>query len=192
MQTNLLWHGREYYSLENCLVDTTSSGSVVKSTIIGYYQDKIYQVEYTIQTNKAWQTSSVEIKSWHNNKYQHVHFIGDGQGNWTENGKAIEAFTGCIDVDIPLTPFTNTLPINRLKLKKDQTQEIKVLYCDILDKKISAVKQKYACISPTSYHYENVPNDFEATIEVDDSGFVVDYPELFVRKAVLSSSYNVF
>jgi hypothetical protein len=192
MQTNLLWRGREYFSLENCLVDTTPDGAVVKSTIIGYYEEKIYRVEYTIQTNKAWQTLSVEIKSWHDNKYQHVHFIGDGQGNWTENGKAIEAFTGCIDADIPLTPFTNTLPINRLKLTKDQSQEIRVIYFDILEKQINAVRQKYTCISPTSYHYENVPNDFEATIEVDDLGFVVDYPYLFVRKAVLSSGYKVF
>ncbi len=73
---------------------------------------------------------------------------------------------------------------------KDQTQEIKVIYFDILEKKISAVGQKYTCISPTSYHYENVPNDFEATIEVDELGFVVDYPELFVRKAAQSSNYN--
>lgn len=190
MQTNLLWRGREYFSLENCLVDDISNGVITKSTIVGYYQEKIYRVEYTIQTNSAWQTLSVEIDSRHDNHIQHFHFKGDGEGNWTENGKTLEAFAGCIDVDIPLTPFTNTLPINRLKLTKDQTQEIKVIYCDILEKQISAVRQKYTCISPTSYHYENVPNDFEATIEMDDSGFVVDYPYLFVRKAVLSSNYN--
>lgn len=192
MQTNLLWRGREYYSLENCLVENKPDGVIVKSTIIGYYEEKIYRVEYTIQTNAAWETISVEINSWHDNQSQHAHFISDRQGNWTENGKIIEAFAGCIDVDIPLTPFTNSLPINRLKLSKDQTQEIKVIYCDILEKQISAVRQKYTCISPTSYHYENVPNDFEATIEVDDSGFVVDYPALFVRKAALGSSYKVF
>jgi hypothetical protein len=190
MQTNLLWRGREYYSLENCLVDGTPDAFTIKSTIIGYYQEKIYRLEYSIQTNKAWRTLAVEINSWHDNQTQRIHFKGDGEGNWTDDGKTIEAFTGCIDVDIPLTPFTNTLPINRLKLSKGQTQEIKVIYFDILEKKISAVRQKYTCISPTSYYYENVPNDFEATIEVDKSGFVVDYPDLFVRKAAQSSNYN--
>lgn len=192
MQTNLLWRGREYFSLENCLVDGAKNGFTIKSTIVGCNEEKIYRVEYTIQTNKAWQTLSVEIDGWHDNHIQHFHFKGDGKGNWTENGKTLEKFAGCIDVDIPLTPFTNTLPINRLKLTKDQTEEIKVIYFDILDKKISAVRQKYTCISPTSYHYENVPNDFEATIEVDELGFVVDYPTLFVRKAALSSGYKVF
>lgn len=190
MQTNLLWRGREYYSLENCLVDSTPNGFLIKSTIVGYYEEKIYRVEYTIQTNNAWETLSVEIDSRHDNQTQYVHFKGDGKGNWTEDGKPLERFSGCIDVDIPLTPFTNTLPINRLKLSKGKTQEIKVIYCDILEKMIRPVKQKYTCLSKTSYHYENVPNDFEATITVDESGFVVDYPLLFVRKAVLNSSYK--
>jgi uncharacterized protein len=192
MQTNLLWRGREYYSLENCLVDGTPGGFIIKSTIVGYYEEKIYRVEYTIQTNKAWQTLSVEIDSRHDNHIQHFNFKGDGHGNWSENGKTLEKFAGCIEVDIPLTPFTNTLPINRLKLTKGQTQEIKVIYFDILAKQITAVRQKYTCISPTSYHYENIPNDFEATIEVDELGLVVDYPELFIRKAVSNSSYKGF
>lgn len=33
MQTNLLWKGIEYFSLENCLVDITSDGLTVKSVI---------------------------------------------------------------------------------------------------------------------------------------------------------------
>ncbi|RYF88723.1 MAG: hypothetical protein EOO00_10815 [Chitinophagaceae bacterium] len=33
------------------------------------------------------------------------------------------------------------------------------------------------------YHYENVPNDFKATIELDEEGFVTDYPALFIRTA---------
>lgn len=191
MQTNLLWKGREYYSLENCLVDDTADGLTVRSTIVGYYEEKIYRVEYIIQTNKLYETTYLEVNCRHDNKIQQFKFNGDGNGNWKSDGKVLQEFTGCIDVDIPLTPFTNTLPIKRLNLSKDQTKEIKVIYCDLLEERITAVSQKYTCISNTSYHYENVPNDFEATIEVDNSGFVIDYPSLFVRKAALKSHYKI-
>jgi hypothetical protein len=191
MQTNLLWSGREYYSLENCLADITANGLIVNSTIVGYYEEKIYRVEYIIKTNKLWETTHLEINSRHDNKTQSLKFIGDGKGNWTGNGKTAVEFKGCIDVDIPLTPFTNTLPIRRLNLNDGQTQEIKVIYCDLLEGSIKAVRQKYTRISATSYHYENVPNDFEATIEVDESGFVVDYPSLFIRKAALKADYEL-
>jgi hypothetical protein len=190
MQTNLLWTGREYYSLENCLVKTTGTGGEITSTIIGYYEERIYQVSYQIITNQHWETVLFEITSRHSNQVKHIKFEGDGKGNWTSNGKKAEEFNGCLDIDIPLTPFTNTLPIKRLRLGQKQSQEIDVIYCDLLEQQIKRVRQRYTCLSETEYHYENVPNDFEATIKVDESGFVVDYPSLFVRKAALSTNYG--
>lgn len=185
MQTNLLWTGREYHSLENCLVDTTDKGCEITSTIIGYYDHKIYKVDYCIKTNAKWETVFFEIKSRHNNLLQSIKFFSNGKGNWRSEDKHPNEFEGCIDIDIPLTPFTNTLPINRLQLAQGQSQEIKVIYLDLLEQKIKAVRQKYTRISLLKYQYENVPNDFEASITVDESGFVVDYPELFIRTMAL-------
>jgi uncharacterized protein len=190
MQTNLLWTGREYYSLENCLVATTASGSEITSTIIGLYEGKLYKVEYRIKTNQRWETTLLEVNSRHSNQTESIRLEGDGKGHWTFNGKKADQFDGCIDVDIPVTPFTNTLPISRLKMDQNQSREIQVIYCDVLAQQVSAVRQRYTCLSNVKYHYENVPNDFEATIEVDESGFVVDYPSLFVRTAALQAHYH--
>lgn len=184
MQTNVLWTGREYYSLENCLVNTTDKGADITSTIIGYYNRQIYKVEYHIETNQNWETVFFEINCRHQNQIQHIKFAGDGKGNWTSDGKQVNEFKGCIDVDIPLTPFTNTLPINRLKFKHNEERQIQVIYVDLLEREIKPVQQKYIRLSNTKYHYENVPNDFEADIQVDELGLVVDYPQLFVRTAV--------
>src|SRR5690606_20127270 len=105
----------------------------------------------------------------------------DGEGNWTKDSMAMPEYQGCIDIDIPLTPFTNTLPIRRLKLADGQSATIRVLYLDVLAERFMPVSQKYKRLSATAYHYENVPNDFEATITVDSDGLVEDYPALFVR-----------
>lgn len=190
MQTNLLWTGRKYYSLENCLVKIGTIGSEITSTIIGRYKEKIYKVEYRIKANQNWETVLLEINSWHNDLTQLIRLEGDGKGNWMSNGQKSEQFNGCIDVDISLTPFTNTLPVNRLNLRQNQTQEIQVIYCDLFEQQIKSVCQKYTCLSSTEYHYENVPNDFEAITQVDESGFVIDYPSLFVRTAALEANYH--
>nr|WP_242674799.1 putative glycolipid-binding domain-containing protein [Niastella populi] len=71
----------------------------------------------------------------------------------------------------------------RLNLQKGETQEVQVIYFDLLQQTIKPVRQKYTCLSPTEYHYENIPNDFEADIKVDEMGLVVDYPVLFERTA---------
>jgi hypothetical protein len=190
MQTNILWTGREYYSLENCLVNTTGNGSEITSIIIGHYEEKIYQVEYSIKTNINWETIFFEINARHSNQTQLIRFEGDGRGNWMSEGKEESQFNGCLDIDIPLTPFTNTLPINRLHLAIGQTREICVIYLDLLAQEVRPVRQKYTRLSQLEYQYENVPNDFEAKIQVDESGLVVDYPSLFVRTAERKTNYH--
>lgn len=189
MQTNLFWTGREYHSMENCLVSPSKNGITITSTLVGYYENKIYKVMYTIKTNNHWETLAFEINSQHSNKARLIKFEGDGKGNWISEGQEAIQFKGCIDIDIPLTPFTNTLPINRLSLKQNETREIEVIYLDLLAQQIKRVKQKYVRLSLLEYKYENIPNDFEAVIQVDESGFVVDYPQLFSRTAVLEADY---
>lgn len=189
MQLNILWSGREYYSLENCITSTTSRGSRIVSVIIGKYAEAIYKIEYLIETNSNWQTTSVELKAWSENKFREINFKSDGMGTWTTHGKAVSDLNGCIDIDISLTPFTNTLPINRLQLQQNDSQEIKVIYFDILNDVIRSATQRYTRLSKAKYRFENVPNDFEAELEVDEYGFVIDYPELFVRSALVKSNY---
>jgi hypothetical protein len=189
-QTNILWTGREYYSLENCLVTINPSGAEIASTIVGKYHDVLYRLEYSIRTSREWETTSFNIMCQYNNKIERLTYESDGKGNWRTNDESADEFRDCIDIDIPLTPFTNTLPINRLQLKQGSEQEIKVIYLDFLGDGIRSVRQKYRKVSKTEYHYENILNDFEATIVVDDLGLVVDYPELFERTALLKSHYQ--
>jgi hypothetical protein len=84
-----------------------------------------------------------------------------------------------LDIDLSLTPFTNTLPINRLQLKLNQQQTIEVLYFDMLKKEIRPVKQLYTRTANDQYLYENYDSSFKAEIKIDEQGLVVDYPKLF-------------
>src|SRR4051794_30981500 len=132
MQTNILWAGQEYHSLENCVVETSAAGAEITSTIIGSYKKKIYKTEYCIRSNPNWATVFLEITSRQSNKFHFIRLEGDGEGTWTRSGKILKQFKGCIDVDISLTPFTNSLPINRLNLTENESQEIQVIYLDVL------------------------------------------------------------
>jgi uncharacterized protein len=190
MQFNILWTGREYYSLENCLVDISSAGVDISSVIVGKYKSRIYRVEYHIKTDPDWETQFVQITSRHSNNEQKFHLHSDGRGNWFSEGKSVSRFKGCTDVDIAITPFTNTLPINRLQLDKNETHKVRVIYFDLLEQEVRPVNQQYTRLDDLQYHYENIPNDFETDITVDENGFVVDYPSLFTRTDILHSSYH--
>ncbi len=182
MKHQLKWQGLIYNSVEDCTIEQSGKGTEVSSFIRGNYEGLVFSVQYSVSINPAWETLKAEIKSVINGKERICIAAGNGKGSWLLNGKPEPLFDGCIDIDIPLTPFTNTLPIRRLKMADRQRQLIKVLYLDVLAQTETALTQQYQRLSGYEYHYQNVPNDFEAVIAVDENGFVVNYPVLFKRK----------
>jgi hypothetical protein len=181
METIALWKGIEYDSLEHCMVQEIATGAEINAVIVGRSSNIIYRVEYRFRTNHDWQVLHAEIKTHLNDAEQHIVLSTDGVGDWMMNGGMAPEFAGCTDIDIALTPFTNTLPIKRLKLAVAKEAEVQVVYFDMLEGIVKPVQQRYTRVTEHSYHYENIPNDFEADIRIDDHGLVVDYPGLFQR-----------
>ncbi len=178
MQTNIIWTGKFYHSIENCTLTKTIAGNEIISTIIGDYESQIYKVEYHVKTNKNWETTFVNLKAQVNNSYQ-LFTLEKQDGKFLLNGKPDDKLKNIFDIDISLTPFTNTLPINRLHLKDDERKIIEVLYFDILEKETKTVKQIYTRITADRYIYENYNKSFKAEIKIDEQGLVVHYPNLF-------------
>ena len=89
---------------------------------------------------------------------------------------------GAIDIDISITPFTNTLPIRRLNLRTGQSEEILAVYIQVPGLSITTDRQRYTCLETgRRYRYESLDSDFTREIEIDVNGLVVIYPGLFRR-----------
>jgi hypothetical protein len=80
-----------------------------------------------------------------------------------------------------LTPFTNTLPINRLNLTEGDSKEIEVVYFDLPSSNFSPLKQRYTNLGNGIYKYESLASGFTANLEVDNEGFVINYPGIWQR-----------
>lgn len=180
MQTLITWKSLYYHSQEHCELVESTNGNVIASHIKGDFEAKKYWVDYTIHTNKNWETINAKIA---------VKINDDTLGwqlkkqyrKWLLNDKPLKHFDNAIDVDISLTPFTNTLPIQRLHLQQGESRVIEVMYFDILNKAIKLVKQIYTRISAHEYKYENSDKDFQALLQVNTQGLVESYPGLFER-----------
>jgi hypothetical protein len=177
METLIKWVGLDDDSIENCLINWHTNGVVVKSEIVG----RNLHMRYEIRTDTHWITTYCELSGYNAEFDFHFAFKRDNNGSWIGNGQHDSRFDHCDFVDISLTPFTNSLPINNLNLSEKEAREIRVVYFDFSERLIRPVRQCYTKLSKYLYHYENVPNDFEADIQVDDKGLIVDYPGLFTR-----------
>ncbi|MFE1602135.1 putative glycolipid-binding domain-containing protein [Methylobacterium sp. ID0610] len=117
-----------------------------------------------------------------------LHLIGDGAGRWTDgDGRPLPALDGCRDIDIAATPFTNTLPIRRLRRdgrldERGAAEAIRVVYVPVPDLAPRAVDQRYTCLEPGRlYRYEGLFRGFAGDLPVDEDGLVRDYPGTFRR-----------
>ncbi|SMO74111.1 hypothetical protein SAMN06265171_1064 [Chryseobacterium rhizoplanae] len=176
----LIWKGILYQSLEYFNVQSDNKGYNVESRIIGSYKDKIYTVDYRMFIDKNWIVQNFLIES----EVNKVKTTLEGkrlQNQWTINNVVNPEFNHFKFIDISLTPFTNTLPINNLNLPENSSQKIDVIYIDILNQHIRPVQQQYTKTASHQYLYENIENDFKAEVSVDESGLVISYPELFEK-----------
>jgi hypothetical protein len=189
MQTNVIWQGLEYNSLENCIISSSENGYEINATVVGHYDRFIYLVQYTIKTNKNWETLFLDITIQHSNQRKRITLDCDGKGHWYCAGEIITEYNGCIDPDISITPFTNTLPVKRYKLAQHEGN-IKVLYIDVFELAVRVAHQRYAHRSGLVYHFETVPKDFEAEIAFNDWGIVMEYPALFRCLDITASHYG--
>jgi hypothetical protein len=132
---------------------------------------------YRIFCDVSWLTRKAEI---YLGDGRRLELESDGTGNWSLNKRPAPHLKGAIDVDITATPFTNTLPIRRLNLKRGQQQDILVAYIRLPDLAVTADPQRYTCIEPRrTYRFESSNGAFVRDIQVDDNCLIVDYLGLF-------------
>jgi uncharacterized protein len=172
------WAGR---SIEHLVLKEGPTQIASDAVVLGTVDDQVFAVRYKIRCEADWRVREVEISEVGSDIA--VELSSDGAGNWFgASGVPQPQLRGAIDVDISITPFTNTLPIRRLNLRKGETREILAVYIQLPNLAITTDRQRYTCLEAGQcYRYESVDSDFTRDIEVDSNGLVTNYPDLFRR-----------
>lgn len=180
MIKNILWKGIAAESLEYCCIDYKNNIQV-KSSVVGHHKYLPFKMDYEIELDQDWVIRSFLIRSSLYNMDQTLSLKHDGYGKWFGEGKEWKNLEGCLDIDISVSPFTNTLPVNRLRPSVAESCKINVVYIDLAKFRISKEQQLYKRMDKNTYRFTNDSGDFTADIRMDDNGLVVHYPGLFDR-----------
>jgi hypothetical protein len=172
------WSGK---GIEHLVLREGSDEIVADSAILGMIDDDAFAVRYRILCDTSWRVRKVKIAEIGSDITTEL--VSDGVGNWVDGSATELSFLGgAIDIDISVTPFTNTLPIRRLGLRRGQSNELLVVYVQLPGLRITTDRQRYTCLVAGKYYrYESVDSNLKRDIEVDDNGLVVTYPGLFRR-----------
>jgi uncharacterized protein len=177
MQREIMWSSLDGPGLEHLQIIKDENGGGVGSLVIGVADGKAFRIKYQIYLAADWRVTEVIIQTFENSG---LTLVSGTEGQWTTmNGSPVEALEGCTEIDISITPFTNTLPIQRLNLSIGESAEIKVVYIAIPKFDVRPVTQRYTRVSELVYHFELLDSGFTADLTVDNDNFIVDYPALF-------------
>jgi len=177
----VVWQQWDNVGLEYLRLTEGSEDILVDSVVIGIEDNIPFRLHYQITCDTHYQIQQVNL-----DLAGHTPFTltTDGAGQWfNSRNQPLPELDGCIDVDISATPFTNTLPIRRLRWQAGQSQSLNMVYILIPQLDIQPARQQYSCIERHAQGsvFEYSQPGFKAILSLDADGFVQNYPELFRR-----------
>jgi hypothetical protein len=176
----IVWKGILPNTMEYCTIEE-SDGITVTGYITGKLKEIPLHCAYALTLDNQWNVQSVHITLDTNQERLSMAYAKQGN-NWCDaQGAHLPALDGCTDIDISLTPFTNSLPINRLHLPEGASKEITVVYFNLPAGEVKPATQKYTRLDKHRYRYENPGTGFTSVIETDEDGFVINYPGIWQR-----------
>src|SRR6185437_4270420 len=102
-----------------------------------------------------WQTRAVAIEIDAGRGAQTLGMTVDEERRWWSAGAGLVAFRGCDDVDLGITPVTNTLPIRRLNLAIGETRAVIAAWLQFPDLESEPLSQHYTRHDARRYRYES-------------------------------------
>jgi hypothetical protein len=170
----LIWRGVEVDSLERARV--TEGATVRVESVIDSARGRY---SYELVCDGDWTFRTLHLEALAGERTLDLEHRSDGM--WVLDGFERSDLAEAVDVDLAITPLTNTLPIRRLDLDIDEEADIVTAYLSFPDLELVADPQRYTRLDEDLYRYESLDSDFEREITVDASGFVLEYPGLFER-----------
>ncbi|MEM7800211.1 MAG: putative glycolipid-binding domain-containing protein [Chloroflexota bacterium] len=178
---SLLWSYPQDHSLEYFSLSEQQDYYLFTGTVVCLLEGEPTRISYQLRCNWAWETRSVFIQQAQGERQQEITIAVDQRQRWTLNGEPVAFADGLFDIDLGVTPATNTLPIRRLSLKPSESQETTAVWVRFPGLTLEPLHQQYTCLNHREYVYESFRSGFRADLKVDGDGVVIRYGDLWQR-----------
>ena len=178
----IFWRRLDIPGHEIAKLERLNDGWELSGTALLSYQHNPSKLDYIINCDTNWCTKGAKITGVIGNKEINIVVTVDSDYRWYLNGVESSAVAGCIDIDLGFSPSTNLLPIRRLSLTVGEQAEVKAAWLPFPSLTFELLPQVYKRESDHAYKYESRGGAFSRLLEVNESGFVTNYPGIWVAE----------
>jgi hypothetical protein len=173
------WREAEGGGLQHLLL-TRETGVITAEGMILAGGDEPFAARYRLVLDGRWRLRRASLAVV--GREEPLVLLADGAGKWTgTDGAALPELDGVMDIDISATPFTNTLPIRRLRVGMGRSADVDTAYVRLPAMSVGRDAQRYTRLEEGRWRYEARDRSFERELSVDEDGIVLEYPGLFSR-----------
>ena len=180
IQHTVVWQRRDQPGTEYFVLSQVDEIIQLRGDVIVALNGLPVAVQYTIRCDGSWRTREVLVREQLGTEERTLHLTVLDQ-QWLKGGQALDELRGCSDVDLGVTPSTNTLPIRRLNLSVGQAVDITAAWVRFPELTVEPSLQRYTRLSENSYRYESL--SYQADLIVDELGVVQRYADVWERVA---------
>jgi uncharacterized protein len=173
----VLWQDVETGALDRCRLEAGPSGLRLSGTVLTAEFGTPLDVRYLVEADRDGLTRRVELEL-DGGATRRV-LLADGAGHWAwEGGPELAEVAGSLDVDLTVTPATNTLPIRRLAdLEGGRAADLHMAWVQFPGLEVLPSAQRYERLAADRWRFST--GEFQADLLVDPDGLVLDYGGLF-------------
>ena len=108
--TTVIWRRLDGVGLERCTFRERPAGADLSGTAILDLGGKPAEVRWSVEVDEKWTTRRADVQLDLAGSLRVRTLTHDGSGAWQVDGRDRPDLDGCYDVDLGVTPATNTLP----------------------------------------------------------------------------------
>jgi len=177
----ILWKKSSDHSVEYFNLTIYESASVLEGTVVLLLDHLPTRITYKVECDKYWKTRVAIIHQERAGDTEHLTLKVNEEQIWQTDEFTVPFATGLHDVDLEITPATNTLPVRRLGLKEGESQLVDAVWVRFPSLSLERLHQRYTRIDHRLYKYENPLIGYQAELEVDEFGLITRYDDLRYR-----------
>jgi hypothetical protein len=166
---------------DECAIARAFRGWALVGRIEAVLEGRSAHIAYRVRVDSTWRTRRAAVAMNAGGVRSHVGARRTPAGLWVVDGVPRPDLATCVDVDLELTPATNTLPIRRLSLRVGSTADVTAAWLRFPSLRVEPLRQRYTRLGPDLYRYESLDSGFTADLTVDADGVVEEYPGLWSR-----------
>jgi hypothetical protein len=181
-ESRVAWAWTDRPGLETLRLVRDATGTTAEGSVLVVLDGAPVSTRYTVEHDAAWRFRQARIETNRAGSTRTVDIRRGPRGEWTVDGAPRQDLDGCEDLDLMVTPYTNTPTLASQPLAVGNSRRLRVAWVQVPGLDIRAVDQEYThlgWIGPDArvarYRYHNLDSGFVGELTLGSDGLVVEH-----------------